>query len=48
MTPTNGATASNQSYDGIMGPMWRTLLTTTGTYTGTTLSIDIATDMDKR
>jgi hypothetical protein len=41
ITPTNGALTANTAVSGIMGNMWRVLLTTTGTYAGTTLRIDL-------
>lgn len=44
-TPTDGSLASNTAKDGILGPQFRTKVTTTGTYAGnTSLSIDIACD----
>ena len=39
-TPTDGSAAA--AVDGVIGPQWRTKLTTTGTYAGgTTLAVDI-------
>src|SRR5271165_191192 len=34
--PTNGTLSANTVKDGLIGPLWRTLLTTTGTYAGNT------------
>lgn len=33
-TPVDGTTADNTAVDGILGPLYRVKLTTTGTYTG--------------
>lgn len=44
-TPTDGTLGANTAVDGLLGPMLRTKLTTTGTYTGaSSISIDIASD----
>lgn len=43
--PTNGTLAANTAKDGILGPQFQVLLTTTGTYAGgTTLAIHAAAD----
>ena len=40
-TPTDGSLTSNTCVDGMVGPLWRTKLTTTGTYaTSTTIAVD--------
>ena len=39
--PTDGTLTANTVHDGIIGPIWRTKLTTTGTYAATTLSVDV-------
>lgn len=40
--PTDGALTANTVHDGIIGSLWRTKLTTVGTYAGnTSLSVDI-------
>jgi hypothetical protein len=39
--PTDGTMASNTSKDGIIGSQWRVKYTTTGTYVGTTLEVDL-------
>ena len=40
-TPTDGSLTSNTCVDGMVGPLWRTKLTTTGTYAGgTTIAVD--------
>jgi len=42
ITPTDGTLGSNIATDGLVGPLWRTKTTTTGTYAGgTSLRIDI-------
>jgi hypothetical protein len=42
ITPTNGGLTANTAISGIMGNMWRVLLTTTGTYaSGTSLRVDL-------
>lgn len=39
---TDGTLTADTVHDGIIGPLWRTKLTTTGTYGGsTTLTVDI-------
>lgn len=41
-TPTDGSLASNTCVDGMIGPLWRTKLTTTGTYAAsTTIAVDV-------
>jgi hypothetical protein len=41
-TPTDGSLTANTAKDGILGPLWRTKTTTTGTYAGgTTLRVDL-------
>lgn len=41
-TPTDGTLTANTSHDGILGSLWRTKYTSTGTYGGsTTLAVDI-------
>jgi len=42
-TPTDGSLAANTAKDGIFGSQWRVKYTTTGTYAGTTLQVDIIT-----
>jgi hypothetical protein len=45
VVPSDGSMTANTCQDGILGPMYRVKVTTTGTYTGTTtLSVDIASD----
>ena len=39
--PTDGTLAANTSKDGVVGSLWRVKYTTTGTYVGTTLEVDI-------
>jgi len=40
---TDGTLTANTAKDGVLGPMWRTKTTTTGTYAGsTTLRVDVA------
>lgn len=40
--PLDGTLAANTVHDGIIGSLWRTKLTTTGTYAGaTTLTVDV-------
>lgn len=40
--PLDGTLTANTVHDGIIGPLWRTKLTTTGTYGGsTTLTVDV-------
>jgi hypothetical protein len=42
-TPTNGSLSANTVENGFLGPQFRTLLTTTGTYAGSTsLRVDVA------
>jgi hypothetical protein len=42
ITPTSGGLSANTAISGVMGNMWRALLTTTGTYAaGTNLRIDL-------
>ena len=41
--PTDGALAANTAIDGFVGPLWRIMATTTGTYTGgTTMRVDVS------
>jgi hypothetical protein len=41
-TVTDGTLTADTCHDGIVGPIWRTKLTTTGTYAGnTSLAVDI-------
>ena len=41
-TPTDGSLASNTAKDGFLGNLWRTKLTTVGTYAGgTALRVDV-------
>jgi hypothetical protein len=41
-TPSNGTLAGNTCKDGVLGPMFRVLLATTGTYAGATkLTLDV-------
>lgn len=41
-TITDGTLTADTVHDGIVGPLWRTKLTTTGTYAGgTTLTVDV-------
>jgi hypothetical protein len=42
VTPTSGTLTANTAVGEMMGRMWRVLLTSTGTYVGTTLRIDLA------
>ena len=42
ITPTNGTLTANTAVAEMIGNRWRVLLTTTGTYSNTTLRIDIA------
>lgn len=42
--PTDGSLGANTSKDGILGSQFRVKYVTTGTYVGTTLSIDVSTD----
>lgn len=44
VTPTDGALGANTGKDGILGAQFRVKYVTTGTYVGTTLSIDVSTD----
>jgi hypothetical protein len=42
ITPTDGTLASATANDGLLGPLWRTKMTTTGVYAvGTTMRIDL-------
>jgi hypothetical protein len=41
LTPQDGALATATAVDGVVGPIWRVKWTTTGTYVGTTLSVDL-------
>jgi hypothetical protein len=43
VTPTDGSLGNNSAVDGILGSQFRTKLTTTGTYSATTLQVDVAT-----
>lgn len=38
---TDGSLAAGTAKDGMLGPLWRVKLTTTGTYVGSTLFVDI-------
>jgi hypothetical protein len=40
-TPTGKAISANTSHDGILGPLWRVAYDTTGTYAGTSVTVDI-------
>jgi hypothetical protein len=40
-TPTDGTLAANTSVGGLIGNLWRVKYTTTGTYVGTTLRVDV-------
>jgi hypothetical protein len=42
LTPANGTLTANTAIAEMIGNRWRVLLTTTGTYSNTTLRIDIA------
>jgi hypothetical protein len=41
ITPTSGALTANTALAGVMGNQWRALISSTGTYAGTTLRVDI-------
>nr|WP_294549961.1 hypothetical protein [uncultured Rhodopila sp.] len=43
-TPTNGAIAANTCKDGVLGPQFRVLYQSSGTYAGTTLAVDVQGD----
>jgi hypothetical protein len=43
-TATDGTLGANTAKDGILGAQFRVKYVTTGTYVGTTLSIDVSTD----
>lgn len=45
VTPGDGAMSSNTAQDGVLGPLFRTKVTTTGTYSGgTSLRVDVHSD----
>jgi hypothetical protein len=41
LVPTDGALTSNTAVAGIIGNLWRAKVTSTGTYAGTTLRLDL-------
>jgi hypothetical protein len=41
VAPTDGTLASATANDGLIGTLWRTKMTTTGTYAATTVRVDI-------
>ena len=41
-TPTDGTLSANTAKDGIVGPLYQVKLASTGTYAGTTLTIDVS------
>src|SRR5215469_17534026 len=43
-TPTDGTMAANTSSSGLIGPRWRVKYSSTGTYAGTTLEVDMEAD----
>jgi len=42
VVPTDGSAST--AVDGVIGPWWRVKYTTTGTYAGTTLNVDVSAD----